>query len=125
MPLRLALNEMPGSELVNLVLQLDSEWGPHEENTALLLETLTAQLDWNWADRTIDPDDPEVQAERRKQKIVKPPPHPILRPVAFRPRKETEERIQAYVAELVKYAAPNQDVDPFEVHAKWRQRHQA
>jgi hypothetical protein len=114
---------MPGSELVNLVLQLDTEWGPHEENTALLLETLTAQLDWGWADRTIDPDDPEVQAERRKHGKTKPPPHPILRPVAWRPNKEAAERLDTYVDELTKYAKPQQAADPFELHAKWRQQH--
>ena len=116
---------MPGSELVNLVLQLDAEWGPHEENTALLLETLTAQLDWGWADRTLDPDDPEVQAEQKKRKGQKPPPHPILRPVALRPEKQTEERVQFYVDELVKFTAPAATADPFEAHAKWRQQHQS
>lgn len=123
MSLRVALKSMPGSELVNLVLQLDTEWGPHEENTALLLETLTAQLDWGWADRTIDPNDPEVQAERRKHANRKPPPRPILRPVAWRPSKEANERLDAYAAELTKYAEPQHTVDPFELHAQWRLRH--
>lgn len=105
------------------MLQLDTDWGPHEENTALLLETITAQLDWGWADRTIDPEDPEVQAEQRRRKTVKPPPHPILRPVAFRPAKETEERVQHYMEEIVRYTPPAKPVDPFELHAKWRSQH--
>lgn len=116
---------MPGAELVNLVLQLDSGWGLHEENTALLLETITAQLDWGWADRTIDPDDPEVQAEQKKRKGHKPPPHPILRPVALRPAKEADERFKSYVDELEKYLVPVKPVDPFEAHAQWRKRHSA
>lgn len=111
---------MPGAELVNLVLQLSQEWGPHEENTALLLETLTAQLDWGWADRTVDPDDPEVKAERARSKGIKPPPHPILRPVALRPAAQDEARWQSYVQEISKYApAPK---DPWEQLDEWKRQ---
>lgn len=111
---------MPGRDLVNLVLQLNTTWGPHEENTALLLETITTQLDWGWADRTIDPDDPEVKAERAKRKKVKPPPHPILRPVAHRPPEQDKARWDDYITELKKYAPPPED--PFVLLQQWKQQ---
>lgn len=114
---------MPGRDLVNLVQQLHQEWGPHEENTALLLETLTAQLDWGWADRTIDPEDPKVKAEQEKRKKIKPPPHPILRPVACRPVKQDQERWEAYATEIAKYVPPEKPQDPFELLAQWRRQH--
>lgn len=120
MPLTTALTSMPGGDLVNLVQQLTRTWGPHEENTALLLETLTAQVDWNWADRTIDPEDPEVKAEQAKRKKAKPPKHPILRPVAHRPAEQDEARWQDYVQQLKMHTpAP---VDPWEQLQVWKQQ---
>lgn len=109
---------MPGSELVNLILQLDQEWGLHEENTALLLETLNAQVDWAWADRTIDPDDPEVKAERARQKKTKPPKYPIIRPVAKRPAGPDEERWRDYIATLTEILPTPQD--PWAVYEQWK-----
>jgi hypothetical protein len=121
-PLRESLTSMPGADLVNLVLQLDKTWGLHEENTALLLETLTAQVEWAWADRTIDPEDPEVKLERAKAKTngVKPPKHPILRPVAKRPPDHDEQRWRDYITTLSEFVP--QPKDPFEQLEIWKRQ---
>lgn len=115
---------MPGSELVNLVQQLDNSWGHHEENTALLLETLTAQAEWAWADRTIDPNDPEVKRERAEAKARgrKPPKHMILRPVAKRPPDQEEQRWRDYIQELSEYFPKPETQDPFELLQVWKQQ---
>jgi len=109
---------MPAGRLVALILGLDEYWGPHEENTARLLEAQSYALEFAWADRAIDPDDPAVKAERaRKRKL---PPHPIVPPVAFRPKKAADERMAEYVEQVRKYL-PNPDpVDPFEQLALWK-----
>lgn len=112
---------MPGVDLVNLILQLDQAWGLHEENTALLLETLNAQIEWSWADRTINPDDPEVKAERVKQKNSKPPRYPVLRPMAKRPAKQDEQRWQDYIQTLSDLMPKPQD--PWDVLQDWKRQH--
>jgi hypothetical protein len=109
---------MPASRLVTLILGLDDYWGPHEENTARLLEAQAYALDFAWADRTIDPDDPAVKAERAKKR--KPPPHPIVPPAAFRPKKYADERMAEYVEQIGKYAPKPESVDPFDRLALWK-----
>jgi hypothetical protein len=111
---------MPGVDLVNLILQLDKTWGMHEENTALLLETLNAQIEWAWADRTLDRDDPEVKAELAKSKGIKPPKYPVLRPVARRPLQQDEERWQDYIQSLTD-AMPTPD-EPWDLYERWKQQ---
>jgi hypothetical protein len=94
----------------------------NQENTALLLETLTAQIEWAWADRTIDPEDPEVKRERAKAKAngVKPPKHPILRPVAKRPPDHDEQRWRDYIRTLSEFVP--QPKDPFEQLEIWKRQ---
>ena len=112
---------MPVARLVTLILGHDDYWGPHEENTARLLEAQAYALDFAWADRTIDPDDPEVKAERARMRKRKPPPHPIVPPVARRPAKFAEQRAAEYMAEIQRYAPPAQEpVDPFDQLALWK-----
>lgn len=79
---------------------IEDEWGPHEENTARLLDTRSYALDLQWADRTIDPNDPEVVRARRAMRHRKPPPHPIIPPVALRPERVMRQRIEEYAAAL-------------------------
>lgn len=92
---------MPAVDLVDLVNGLD-HWGPHEENTAQLLETERYKLELDWADRTIDPASPEVKAARREAEMagIKPPSHPLIPPIAHRPREIADLRIQQYLDEV-------------------------
>jgi len=121
MDLAECFTSMPASRLVALILAVDDHWGPHEENTARLLEAQSYALEFAWADRTIDPDDPAVKAERAKNKRRKPPPpHPIVPPVAFRPKKYADERMAEYVEQIGKYTPKTESMDPFEQLALWK-----
>jgi hypothetical protein len=111
---------MPASRLVSLILGLDNQWGPHEENTARLLEAQSYSLDFTWADRTIDPDSDEAKAARAEAKRRKPPPHPIVPPVAFRPKKFADERMAEYVEQIGPYVSKQEPKDPFEQLALWK-----
>lgn len=117
MDLRAALRTIPAVDLVAMVKQLAGKpgtclyrvemdgWGPHEENTARLYEALNYWLELAWVDRTTDPEDPEVKRERAEAKRsgIKPPPHPMIPPVALRPPKIADERFQGYLDEVQQY----------------------
>src|SRR4029079_12022187 len=51
-----------------LILGDLAEWGPDEENRALLLEVQHYQLELGWLDRITDPDDPELKREQAQAK---------------------------------------------------------
>lgn len=86
-------------------------WGWHEENTARLYEALNYWLELAWIDRTTDPDDPEVKRDRieAKRAGIKPPPHPLIPPVALRPSEVADERFQAYLEEVGHYQTKRQE----------------
>jgi hypothetical protein len=92
---------MPAVDLVDLVNGL-SHWGPHEENTALLYEAERYKLELDWADRTVDPESPDVKAARREAELagIKPPAHPLIPPIAQRPREIADLRIQQYLDDV-------------------------
>lgn len=109
--LRESLQSMPAADFVTLVNDLDSRWGPHEENTALLLEAERYKLDLLWADRTVDPNDREVIRERREAERagVKPPKHPMIPPIANRPPELAELRLQQYVEQIAAHRTPDRE----------------
>ncbi|MGW5645066.1 hypothetical protein [Saccharopolyspora sp. NPDC003762] len=98
----------PGSALHRKVA---GGWGWHEENTARLYEALTYWLELAWIDRTTDPDDPHVKRERAQAKRdgIKPPPHPLIPPVALRPAEVADERLQAYLDDVAQYQTREHD----------------
>lgn len=103
---RLARNRH--SELADLLTDGEAEWGPHEENTAELLEVQSYLLELAWVDRTTNPDDPEVKAERRKAEAsgIKPPKRPLVPPIAHRPKKLAEQRFEDYLSKLAEANTP-------------------
>jgi hypothetical protein len=103
----LRLRHIRDSALYDLLSDGLSHWGPHEENTALLLEAQHYALELIWADRTTDPDDPKLKRERvqAKRAGIKPPPHPLIPPVAHRPDTLALQRLQEYLDALEKYRA--------------------
>lgn len=75
-------------------------WSNTEENLAMLVDRLAFWLDQMWGQWTIDPDDPEVKRarEERKRSGQKPPPVPLVPPVAKRPPEQdaaVREQVQA------------------------------
>lgn len=99
--LRECFQHMPAVELVCLIDGLEP-WGPHEENTALLLEAERYKLDLAWADRTVDPNDREVIRARREAERagIKPPRHPMIPPIANRPPEIADLRLQQYLDQI-------------------------
>lgn len=94
----------PGSALRRHLLGDGAAWGPHEENTARLLDLTEHEVQTAWTDRITDPEDPEVMRERAeaKRKNHKPPPTPLILPVALRPEKIAEQRFMEYVEAAAK-----------------------
>ena len=103
---RLARNRH--SALADLLTDGEAEWGPHEENTALLLEVQNYQLELAWVDRITNPDDPKVKEERRKADAsgIKPPRKPLVPPIAHRPKKLAEQRYEEYLHSLTEASKP-------------------
>lgn len=101
------LTQIRDAALYDLLSDGLAHWGPHEENTALLLEAQAYALELTWADRTTDPDDPAVKRERAQAKKagIKPPPHPLIPPVAHRPDSLAKKRLDEYIEAVEKYRA--------------------
>lgn len=75
------------------------DWDAHKENTARLLEIEAYKLELAWIDRTTDPDDKDVRLARLEAERagIKPPPHPMIPPIAMRPAELSEQRLREYL----------------------------
>ncbi|WP_432845972.1 hypothetical protein ACQPXB_35865 [Amycolatopsis sp. CA-161197] len=107
------LTRIRDAALYDLLSDGLSHWGPHEENTALLLEAQSYALELSWVDRITDPDDPAVKRERAQAKRagIKPPPHPLIPPIAHRPDSVAEQRLREYLDAVARYqTGPPPDV---------------
>lgn len=102
------LTRIRSSALADLLSEGEAEWGAHEENTAQLLEVQSYQLDLDWVERTTDPNDPEVKAERARAQSagIKPPKKPIVPPMALRPKRLAEQRYEEYLQRLTEAQKP-------------------
>lgn len=100
----------PVADLLALVDGLRDHWGPHEENTALLLEQQAYALELSWADRIVDPNDRDLARERaaRKRAGITPPRHPLIPPIAHRPPLLAQQRIADYTAAVTRHSLPEQ-----------------
>ncbi|WP_233426066.1 hypothetical protein [Corynebacterium silvaticum] len=77
-------------DLMILVEKLDDfEWTKTDENIAHLVDREDFWLNAEYSSWITDADDPEIQSarEHRKQSGMKPPPKPILWPIAERPQR--------------------------------------
>lgn len=101
---RRALTEMMWQDVVVLIDALD-KWTMTDENIARLVDRDDYYLNAKYGQWTTDPDDPEVKAEQAKQKLnkQKPPPNPILTPVAMRPTEITNQIIETNIKIAEKY----------------------
>lgn len=70
----------------------DEQWTYTDENLAMLIDRLDYWLEAEYAGWVTDPDDPEVKRARaeRKRAGKKPPPVPLIPPVAKRPPEQAE-----------------------------------
>lgn len=103
-----ALRELDSRELADLVngLDLDEQWSATDENIARLVDRDDYYLRSMYSQWTYDPDDPEAERERtkRKQQGIKPPPEPMVAPVAVRPPKVAGQMWSDYMEQAQKHA---------------------
>lgn len=99
-----ALRTLDVDELADLVLGLDS-WTHTDENIARLVDRDDYYLRSMYSQWTTDPEDPEVkrEIERRRRHGVKPPPEPLIPPIAERPLKQTVDMWEKYKEMTNKY----------------------
>jgi hypothetical protein len=115
---------MPALDLVAHVNELQA-WGAHEENTALLLEQQAYRLGLLWSDRTVDPEDPDVVAQRERADAagIKPPPFPPVPPIAHRPWKHSVDRLHEFADRMSPYLLPAEpsvdELNPDDVLDEW------
>ncbi|MFD8496343.1 hypothetical protein [Amycolatopsis sp. NPDC059657] len=123
--LRHAWRTMPAADVVALIRKLPADsalaqaendgppWGIVEENAARMLDIAAWQAELEWVDRITDPEDRAVKRERAlaKRAGIKPPNHPIVPPVAYRPPKIAELRWNEYNAAVELYNAQNEPAE--------------
>jgi len=88
----------------------EAEWGPHEENTARLLEVQAYKLDWEWARETVDENEIRREQAEARRNGVKPPRRPFIPPVALRPAGLAERRLEEYLRQVTEHTAPYRPV---------------
>lgn len=78
------------------------------ENLAMLVDREHYWLTSEYASWTTDPDDAEVKAARaqRKRDGIKPPPRPLLTPVACRAPEATARLLEQHLADVARYSKP-------------------
>ncbi|MBF5002217.1 hypothetical protein IRT45_34435 [Nocardia sp. BSTN01] len=86
----------------------DTQSARDSENIARLVDRLDYLLNFDYVGGTTDPDDPEVKRDRERRKAagIKPPPLPILAPIALRDPDVTAELAERARAEHQKYEVP-------------------
>lgn len=82
-----------------------ADWSQDAANTADLLDLATYWLNSEYAKWTLDPDDKAAKRERdrRKRDGIKPPPFPIIEPVAARPPSIAAQRRELYEQLMARY----------------------
>lgn len=91
-------------------------WTLLASNVADLLDLLTYWVTSEYVGRTTDPDDPEVKAERKRRKAagLRPPPVPLVQPVAHRPPSlaaQYQQRFEQMVEQFRDYRGPDRPAD--------------
>jgi len=74
-------------------------------NIAMLVDLVSYQVHTDYAKSIYDPEDP---ANKNAPK-VKPPEHPIIPPVAFRPPSVAEKHVEQYAEALINAGEKSQD----------------
>lgn len=86
-----------------------ADWGHLAENVARLVDIMNAWLTYEYASWTADPDEVEAQRKARKKSGIKPPPFPLIQPVASRPRSLQERLVDEYVEQAADFRLPVQE----------------
>jgi hypothetical protein len=89
-----------------------ADWGHMPENLARLVDLMTAWLNYEYANWTADPDQVEEERLKRKRAKMRPPPFPLIQPVASRPASLHEELEEQYAEEAVQHQLPEVEAGP-------------
>lgn len=97
--------------VVHGALERESQQFRRDENLAMLLDRWNFYLDSEYADWITDPNDPDVKRKQkaRRDRGVKPPPRPLLFPIALRPPDVAEIHMQHYAQAAELYSKPIED----------------
>jgi hypothetical protein len=89
--------------------QEETAWTYTDENLAMLIDRLDYWLSSEYVGWVTDPNDPEEKrkSEERKRSGVKPPPVPIIPPVAKRPPDVAREVVRFNQALRDHYSTPD------------------
>lgn len=103
---------MPYTDIAALIEDAelhDAQAARDSENLAMLLDRTDFDVNFEYVSSTTDHDDPDVVRERalRRKHGIKPPPMPILAPVAQRAPEITSELIERYRAAQKPYQIPD------------------
>lgn len=75
----------------------------------MLIDRIDYTINSEYADRITDPNDPKLKAERDRRDAlgIKPPPLPLIPPVALRPEVYHQARLAIYEALVGQYQTPD------------------
>ena len=86
-----------------------ADWGHLAENVARIADMLWFWLSSEYASWTADPDELDAERRRRKRDGYRPPPEPLVEPVASRPPSLHEQLVEDYAQNAI--AAQNPTVE--------------
>jgi hypothetical protein len=89
-----------------------ADWGHLAENVARLVDIMNAWLNYEYSSWTADPDEVEAQRKARKKAGVKPPPFPLIQPVAARPKSLQDDLLNEYVDRAAEFRLPVDEAAP-------------
>lgn len=92
-----------GSQLAREEMGDLADWGYLAENVAQLVDVMSAWLNYEYANWTADPDEVEAERKKRKRAGRKPPPFPLIQPIAARPPSRRDALIEEYLARSAEF----------------------
>lgn len=108
---------MAWQDVVYLFLDLPQKWTRQDENQAQLVDIMSYWLNAEYAKWTTDPEEAKELAKRDDK--PKPPPFPIIEPVAQRPPAVHAAALKQYQELLEKYGPGSTAAEPKMPRAEW------
>ena len=118
---------MPWQDLEVLAVdavERDRQQQRRDENIAMLVDREHYYLESEYSSWITDPNDPQVKAERmqRKRRGEKPPPHPLIYPVAQRAPELAQRHLAEFQRAADRYAPIPEAGEPLTVAQVLRMR---
>lgn len=108
---------MPWQDVVGLFTEMPKLWTRQDENQARLVDILSYWLNTEYAKWTTDPEEAKALAQERSK--VKPPPFPIIEPVADRPPAVHAAAMARYSKLLEQYRPSSTAAEPKMPRSEW------